>query len=471
MENKIKRDTALINLVSDFENKFEQGEVGYLDEKIYLQLLEYYEDEYLFEKALEVVEFAMEQYKYRSDFYIIKARLLLNLNKTNDCLSTLEIAENIAPFEREISIIKVRAFALKKQFSKAQEILDELRIGPTKTDFTEILIAESFIYEHMKDYNAMYDALSKAVLLDSSNEEAMERVWISAELSRRYEDSVNLHKLIIEKDPYNYQAWYNLGHGYNCIWEYEKAIDALEYSFIVNPDFESAYLDCADTCLQIKDYERALEIYIEANSKFGPNNELMVNIAHCYIYMDRISIAKQWLLKSIKLDAFNDEAFFLLGECYSRDQVWYNAINAYHKAIDIENRREEYYLGIAKAYLAVEDYNKATINFQMATQTGPEETLYWKEYICFLIKISLLDEALQVLDEAEDHTYGADLLFCRAVVYYLQKNKRDCMDLLQEALLENFDQHTIMFEIAPELKLDKDIASIIKYFSDEEHLI
>ena len=107
----------------------------------------------------------------------------------------------------------------------------------------------------------------------------------------------------------------------------------------------------------------------------------------------------------------------------------------------------------------------------MATQTGPEETLYWKEYICFLIKISLLDEALQVLDEAEDHTYGADLLFCRAVVYYLQKNKRDCMDLLEEALLENFDQHTIMFEIAPELKLDKDIASIIKYFSDEEHLM
>ncbi|MBK9582693.1 MAG: hypothetical protein IPO48_12530 [Saprospiraceae bacterium] len=84
----------------------------------------------------------------------------------------------------------------------------------------------------------------------------------------------------------------------------------MEYSFIVNPDFESAYLDCADTCLQIKDYERALEIYIEANSKFGPNNELMVNIAHCYIYMDRISIAKQWLLKSIKLDAFNDDSIF-----------------------------------------------------------------------------------------------------------------------------------------------------------------
>lgn len=318
----------------------------------------------------------------------------------------------------------------------------------------------------MKDYNAMYDALSNAVLIDTKNEEAMERIWISAELSRRYEDSVQLHLTIIDKDPYNYQAWYNLGHGYNCIWEYEKAIDALEYSFIINPEFESGYLDCADTCLQIRNYEKALEIYIEANNKFGPNNELMVNIAHCYIYLNRIGIAKQWLLKAIKLDGYNDEAYFLLGECYSRDQVWYNAINAYHKAIELENRREEYYLGLAKAYLAVEDYNKATVNFQMATQTGPEDTLYWKEYICFLIKMGLHDEAIQVLDEAEDHTYGPDLLYCRAVTEYFLKNKVDCLELLEEALMEDYDQHTLIFEIAPELKLDKEINSMIKYFAD-----
>jgi tetratricopeptide (TPR) repeat protein len=177
---------------------------------------------------LEVVDFAIEQYKYRSDFYIIKARLLTCPRKGKRLSSiTLEIAENIAPFEREISIIRARAHAINKDFTAAHSILDDLKLGATKSDSVDILIAESFIYEHMKDYNAMYDALSKAVLIDTKNEEAMERIWISAELSRRYEDSVQLHLTIIDKDPYNYQAWYNLGHGYNCIWEYEKAIDAL----------------------------------------------------------------------------------------------------------------------------------------------------------------------------------------------------------------------------------------------------
>lgn len=468
MDNKIKRDLALINLVTDFENKFELGEIGYLEEKVFFQILEYYEDEYLLEKALEVVEYAIELYKYRSEFYIIKSRILLSSGKVDDSLKTIAIAETIAPFEREISLIKARALAIKKQFDQARTILEDLWIGATHSDTVEILIGESYIYENMKDYNAMYDALAKAVLMDSKNEEAMERVWISAELSRRYADSVELHKTIIDSDPYNYQAWYNLGHGYTCTWEYEKAIEALEYSFIVNPEFESAYLDCADTCLQIKEYDRALEIYIEANNRFGPNDELMVNIASCYISLNKISIAKQWLLKAIKLDAYNDEALFLLGECYSAEKIWYNAINAYHKAIQIENRREEYYLGLAKAFVAVEDYNKATYNFQMATQTGPEDTLYWREYIGFLLKLGLYDEAEQILDEAEDHTYGADLLFCRAALSFMLNDRKECLVLLEEALIENHESHHLLFEISPEIRIDKEIISMIKYYEDTE---
>jgi len=466
MENKIKRNIELINLISDFEYKYDKGELGYIDEKTFLQLLDYYEDEYLYEKALEIVEYAIEQYKYRSEFYIIKARLLLNTNKIKDSLKIIEFVESIAPFEKEIILLKVKALAIKKDFVKAQSFLNDLGRGGTLSDTVDVLLAESFIFEHMKDFNSMYNVLAEAVNLDCKNEEAMERIWISAELARRYEESVELHLSIIDRDPYNYQAWYNLGHGYTCTLEYEKAIDALEYSFIVNPDFESGYLDCADTCLQIKNYEKALEIYLEANNKFGPNNELMVNIAQCYIALNKINIAKQWLLKSIKMDSYNDEAYYLLGECYAKDQVWYNAINAYIKSINIENRREEYYLGLAKAYMAVEDYNKATINFQLATETGPEDTLYWKEYVCFLIKLGLYTESIHVLDEAEEHTYGSDLMYCRAMAHYLLKEKGMCLEYLEEALAEDFSMHTMIFELAPEIKLDKKINGLIRYYAE-----
>jgi tetratricopeptide (TPR) repeat protein len=470
MEHKIKRDAALINLVSDFEAKIEQGTLGYIEDKAFIRLIEYYEEEYLPEKAMDVVDIALEQFKYRSDFYIIKAKLLLNFSKYDECLDYLEQAAVIAPFETEILLFKARVLALKKEITSALEIITDLKSYILTEDLVDVLIAESFVYESMKDFDKMYDCLAKAVKIDSNNVEAMERIWISAELSRRYADSVKLHLEIIDKDPYNYQAWYNLGHGYNCIYEYEKAVEALEYSFIINENFESGYLDCADTCVQIGNFKKALEIYLEANGKFGLNSELMINIANCYIKLCNTALAKQWLLKSIRIDAYNDEAYFLLGESYSKEAVWYNAINAYHKAIDLDNRREEYYLGLAKAYLAVEDYNKATINFQMATQTGPEDTQSWYEYACFLIKLGLFDEATLVLEEAEDYTFGPELMYCKAAIHYLKNDNSGCIEVLEEALFEDYTKHSILYDIVPEIKLDKEISGIIRFYNevDEE---
>ena len=126
MENKVKRDTAFINLVSEFESSFEQGDIGFLNEKVLLQLVDYYEDEYLFDKAIEVINIAIEQYRYRSDFYIIKTRLQISLGHLDDGLETLEIAENMAPYEREIQMLKVRIFSIKKQFIKAHNIIEEI---------------------------------------------------------------------------------------------------------------------------------------------------------------------------------------------------------------------------------------------------------------------------------------------------------------------------------------------------------
>lgn len=466
MENKIKQNLDLLNLVSNFEIEFENGNITYLEEKTLLQIIAFYENEYLSDKALEVVNIALNQYPFRSDFFIIKARLLLNIGEIKQALEILEHAQSIAPFENEIQLLKVRALALIKKFDDASDIIEELKGGATTSEKVDILVAESFIFEYMKDYISMYKVLSKAVLLDSSNEEAMERVWISVELSRKYQESVDLHKTIIDKDPYNYQAWYNLGHGYNCINEYDQAIEAMEYAFIINPDFESAYLDCADTCLQINNFSKALDIYLEANNRFGPSAELMVNIANCYINLKNDSTAKQWLIKAIKIDSYNDEAYFLLGECYSNEKVYYNAINAYHKAINLESRREEYYFGLAKAYQCVEDYNKATLNYQLATQTGPEDTFYWREYAKFLIKLGLTDEALLVLEEAEEFTYGADLMYCKAAIALLQKDRKLATEILEEALLDDPYQCDILFDLVPESKLDNEINAMVRYFSE-----
>ena len=464
MEHRTRRDLKLLNLISDFEHKFDQGILDYMDEKTLNQLIDYYEGELNFDKALEVVNIALEQYKYRSDFYIVKARILINDNKFDQGLELLNKAEIIAPYEREIAILKVKVNSMRKDFDTAEKLLQELKSFAMKDDYIDILLAESYYYEAKKDYDNMYNSLKKCLQLDYSNREALDRFLVSVELSKNFKDSIAFNNSLIDIQPYNHMAWYNLGLSYYGIWEYDLAVEALEYSFIIDPDFEDGYLECAEICIQQNNFEKALSIYLEADDKFGPDQDILINMATCYLKLDKVLEAKVLLLKALRLDNHNDEVYHLLGDCFSKNENWYSAINAYLKAIDLDSEREEYYLGLAKAYVHVEEYNKATVNFNRACRLCNEDATYWKEYASFIIKLGLYQEAILILDEAEEHTFGAELLYCRAIAMFFLKQKKEGLNILAEALSEDPSMNHIIFELAPEFEIDQEINSMIKYY-------
>ncbi|HEX5624958.1 MAG TPA: tetratricopeptide repeat protein, partial [Saprospiraceae bacterium] len=316
MPKRTKPDYILSRLITEFE---EQGSIltkDHWEEKSYIRLIQHYEKHCQFDKALEVTDLALRLYKYKPDFHLIQAKLLITSQKPLAAISVLEHAYTLAPFDQEIPLLKAKAYAISQQFDQSLRIISDLKCALLKADLTEILLVEAFIYETMKDFNKMFDTLRDALILNPNNHEALEQIWVSVEFSKKYEESVRLHQEIIDKNPYSYLAWYNLGHAYSCLGEYDKAVEALEYSFLINPHFEQGYLDCAELCLQISQHEKALRCYQEANDMFGPDAELIVYIAECLIKLERFKEAKLKLQKAVYHDPYNEEIFFYLGECY-----------------------------------------------------------------------------------------------------------------------------------------------------------
>ena len=467
MEHRTKRNLSLINLVTDFETMIERNLMVYMDEKDFFQIIGYYEKQYLIDKALEVVDFAIEQYSYRSEFLIHKSKLLIILNKHKEAMEILDIAETIAPFENEIALFRARALSGLGETAKAFEILECLKPVVSKSDLSDILLAESYIYESQKNYIKMFEVLKDALQMEPEHPECLERIWLSVELSRKYQDSVDLHQALVNKKPYNAPAWYNLGHSFASLGEYEKAIESLEYAFIIDKEMEIAYLDCAELCSQIKNYSKALSIYEEANSYFGPESELLVYIAECQIHLNNFLSAKASLFTALSLDPYNDEIYFYLGECYVKEKNWHSAINAYSKAISIEDRREEYHGSIALTYIELGRYDKAAEHLGLATEIAPEDPKYWFEHACLLIKSKQYKAAIELLDEAEEESWDASLQYARAACLNFLGKKKQALEILDEVLLDSFEMHHALFEIDPQLKFDKEILSIISYYEGE----
>ncbi len=356
---------------------------------------------------------------------------------------------------------------MAREHTEAMKLLEDLKDSAVETDLVDILVCESYIHEHLKDHDAMYDCLLEALHINRAHEEAGIRFWTAVELSRRYEAAKEIYSDIINDEPYNSLAWYHLGHAYAATGSYEDAIDAIEYSFIIAPEFESGYMDCAELCFQLKYYDRALYFYKEANKLFGPESDILIHIAECEVKLGRVDDAKLNLFEALKIDPYNDELFYHLAECYAHQGFWYKAINAYHKSIDIEDRCEDYYFGLAKAYSAIENSEKALYFYRKAALTGLEQSCYWESYISALIKLGDYDKALKVLQEADQFTFGADLMYCESAIHIIKNDKSKGMRILEEALIENFDIHRLLFEIQPELELDPEIGAMIQYYKQE----
>ena len=460
-QHNFKNKHTLKYLVSEYETMSQKGEVGFFEKKAFWELIDHYEIKNQLDKAIEVIEHALVQYSYSTEFYIRKAQLLIEKKCAYQAIACLEHAQILSPSELEIFLFKAEALCSLGDYEEAFELLQALKGKLNKEELSEVLMLEAHIYENLEDFDEMFFALKKALIANPKNSVALEKIWLSVELSAKYEESVKLHNYLIDEDPYSYIAWYNLGHAYTCLEQFEDAIEAFEYAYIINEQFEFAYRDCGEVCLQSKQYKRALKCYNEALEFFSPDSDFLLNIGQCHEFMDEIATAKTYYTKSIQLNSANDLAHYRMGECFVKEQQWDKAMKAYKKALSIENKREEYIAALAEVYYQVEEEEKAAILFKKAADTAPETTKYWIQYASFLMDIGAYKEALIVLEEAEIYAIGVELLYCRTACQFLLGHRKEALFLLQTALMENYNMHESLFDLVPEVEGDPDVIHLI----------
>jgi len=463
MKYNSNHDHALYLLVSEYEARSQEGILSFLTDQDFSKLITYYEREFLFEKALEVIEHALKHYGFSADFHIKKAELLLATKNSEQAMSTLDTAEIFAPAEIEVQLLRAKILCATGEYSKAISLIESIKPTAYDKDLSDIFLCEAQIYECLKEYDEMFDCLKRSLEYDIENEDALERIWVCTEMTKRYNESIEIHQDLLNKNPYSYLAWYNLGHAYSCKGKYREAIEAYEFSFIINDEFELGYRECAEICCQIEEYNKGLKYYQEVLDCFGPDSDLLANIGECYFQLNSFTEAKQYFRKASKLDPYNDEVHFYLGLCHAREDRWLSAINSYFRAIEIEDRREEYFDNLAKAFSNIGEFAKAHYYFLKATEIGPEQSEIWIDHVTFLLKIGETDKALEVIEEAGYNAVGSELNYCKTACLFASGRKTESFNLLKDSLEEDYDNHKVLFKILPEMKDDEKVMQLIHY--------
>ncbi len=457
----------IMELIQQYEAALKENKSPYFDQSNYERIAAYYHDNREFKKALNVVDKALEQYPFSSEFLLQKAELLGEQNKPDEALEVLGYAESLDPSNVDVALIRADIYLYKGEHDIAlAEINRGLKLANENDERCELYLEMADVYEDLEQYYEVIDCLKMAIKQDPENEEALNRIWFAFELTERFEQSVAFHKELLNNHPYNLLGWFNIGHAYTGLKRYDDAAEAFELSLAINEEFEPGHTCLGDVKFLKEDYHSAITSYLEAIKLIKPYKELFLKVAECYEKLEDNGKSRAFLRKAIGVDPYYDEAFYKIGESYKIDEEWQKAISSLERALKLSKDNVESMSALAEAYLNGNEVEKAVELFERILEVDPKTKTNWLNLAAAYFEIGSHREAFVVLNEASvKFEKDADVFYIKAVFYLQVGNRNEGLVNLEKGLLLSFEDHEMIFELDENLVNDELVLQMIDQYS------
>src|SRR4029079_15715449 len=198
-------------------------------------------------------------------------------------------------------ILKTDVYLALDQQEKAVALLDSALEKFEGDERIDLLFELADVYDDYEEFDKIFDCLKLILEQEPVNEEVLYKSCIWTDFTGRNEESIRLHKKIIEEYPYSELAWFNLAAAYQGIKLYEKSIDAYQYAIVIDEKFDYAYRNIGDAYIRLRKYRDAIEALEKVLELSKPEEVIYEAIGHCYDKMKNYAQARFHYRKALHL--------------------------------------------------------------------------------------------------------------------------------------------------------------------------
>ncbi len=422
---------SIKELLKHYENLRNGRSSIFLEEEAFEKIVDYFDEQEDFTKALEAAEMSIEYFPFSSSLLIRKADVLLSQRKYYPALETLDRAETFDATDINLYILKTDAYlALDKQ-DKAVTILQDAILRFEGEEKLELLFELADVYDDYEEFDKVFDCLLLILNEDSGNEEALYKICFWTDFTGRNEESIRLHLKIIDENPYNELAWFNLGAAYQGLKLYEKAIDAYLYALVIDEKFDYAYRNIGDAYIRLRKYKEAIEALEKVLELSKPEEVIYEAIGHCYDRMKNFAQARFNYRKASHLNPDDSKLYYKVACTYYNEEQYISAVKQLESALKIHKLQAEYNLLMGECKLQLGLYKEAVQYFSTVVRTKPKNIAGWEALIRCLLNAEYYTEARQQVLAALEHTANRPVFiyYLSSVLFGLGKTKEALIQL------------------------------------------
>jgi Flp pilus assembly protein TadD len=231
-----------------------------------------------------------------------------------------------------VTIFMVSAQSVEEIMASGQQLLERGAYSEAVTAFRQVTSREPYNFE--AQYNLGYAYLG----------------W------GRYSNAVEEFKKAMRIENRNSALWCNLAIAYEHLGRTQDAINALYQAVQLDPQNITARMNLATSYANANHYKEAIAQYKQVISIEGVHEDALVNLSKCLIATGNYEEAKKYLKQVNVANPKNGSAHWELGNIYwKRDKDIDKGIAEYKLAISVEPENDELYDNLA---LALEEKGK-----------------------------------------------------------------------------------------------------------------
>lgn len=434
----------------------------YLEEEAFEQIINYFEAQEAYKKAMQAVDIAIEQFPYSAALMVKKADLVLNNKEYYEALEILDKAVIFDNSDIDIYILKTEALLALDRQEEAVELLEVALNLFEGEDKLELLFELADVYDDYENFDKVFDCLRMILEQDPNNEEALYKICFWTDFTGRSAESIELHQKIIDEYPYNELAWFNLAAAYQGIKLYEKSIDAYLYAIVIDEKFDYAYRNMGDAYIRLRKYKEAIEALEKVLELSKPEDVIYEAIGHCYEKLKNYAQARFYYRKASHLNQSDSLLFYKMAITYYRENKFQQSARQLETAIKIKRNKPEYNLLMGECKMQLGFTKEAIQYFMNAVRMRPKSVSTWEALIRCLYIAEYYEQALEQIDNAENLLLEKPLFrYYKAAIYFALGKTKQALIELEEGLSKSPVLFKKLFELNPSILQYQQVSDLL----------
>ncbi len=335
-------------IVHRFERMMRENQSYYFDREELEDLIFYYSDQFLFSQALSVVEHAKNLFQEHSSILLREAEIYTSMGQLHKSIGLLKRISPLQEHHLDWLMANAVAYSQLHEHDKAIGFLEQAMGLSEPENVDDIALELALEYQNAHKVDKAIFLLKRVILHRPESETLLYEMAYCFETSGRLAEALEFFTQLSDDRPMSFPTWYCLGNIQQQLDLLLESIDSYEFSLALMPDFVPAIINKAQAQFKLKEYASAIKTLETSFHLEPPDATTYCHLGECYEKMDQVILAQEHYVKAIELDERCADAYLGLAVVLDYQNHHAEALKFAEVAYRFDTQNEEYITVYAK---------------------------------------------------------------------------------------------------------------------------